>query len=161
MAKYAAKTEVTVEKSQAAVLKVLKRYGATDHMVGEYQGMHAIGFKMKGRNVRILLPKPDPKSSKLRYDGRGYARTIVQQRNAYDQAEKQAWRALLLIITAKLEYLDRLVDNGVGQMDALFEQVFLADIVTPNGQTMGEVAAPALKHAYSTGIMPPLLPPAR
>ena len=50
---------------------------------------------------------------------------------------------------AKLEA----VETGITE----FEDEFLAHIVLPNGQTMGEFAKPQIAHAYDTGDMPPLL----
>lgn len=34
----------------------------------------------------------------------------------------------------------------------------MAHILLPNGQTMGEYAAPQIAQAYESGTVPPLLP---
>jgi hypothetical protein len=60
------------------------------------------------------------------------------------------WRALALVIKAKLEA----VESGI----TTFEEEFLAHIVLPDGTTLGQWAAPRLAHVYDTGAMPPMLP---
>ena len=44
------------------------------------------------------------------------------------------------------------------EMENEFEDEFLAHIVLPNGQTMGEFAKPQIAQAYDSGEMPSLLP---
>ena len=68
---------------------------------------------------------------------------------AHQQAIRQRWRALALVIKAKLES----VETGV----ATFEEEFMANIVLPSAQTMAEYALPQIAQAYETGTMPPLL----
>lgn len=65
-------------------------------------------------------------------------------------AERQRWRALALVIKAKLEA----VEAGITE----FEEEFLAHIVLPNGGTVGQFMLPQVATAYETGQMPPLLP---
>jgi hypothetical protein len=65
-------------------------------------------------------------------------------------ARRQRWRALALAIKAKLEA----VESGI----ATFEEEFMAYIVLPDGQTVGEFLSPQIEAAYSSGRMPPLLP---
>lgn len=66
------------------------------------------------------------------------------------QEERQRWRALLLAIKSKLES----VESGI----EMFEDAFMAQIVLPDGQTVGQVMRPRIVTAYETGDMPPLLP---
>ena len=40
--------------------------------------------------------------------------------------------------------------------ETTIEREFLADMLTPNGQTVGQQAIPALARAYATGTMPAL-----
>src|SRR5262245_44396717 len=67
----------------------------------------------------------------------------------WEQACRQRWRALALAIKAKLEA----VESGI----ATFEEEFLAYVVMPDGQTVGQHVLPNVERAYSTGQMPPLL----
>ena len=68
---------------------------------------------------------------------------------AWEQAQRSAWRALNLVIKAKLES----VKAGI----FTFEQEFLPHILLPNGQTVGEFMVPQIETAYQGGQMPPLL----
>ncbi len=54
------------------------------------------------------------------------------------------------MIKAKLEA----VASGV----STFEEEFLAHVVLPNGDTIGDWLAPQIANAYDTKKMPPLLP---
>ena len=67
-----------------------------------------------------------------------------------EQHRKSRWRALYLVIKAKLEA----VDIGI----TTIEEAFLADTVLPDRRTVAEVMQPQIESAYSTGNMPPLLP---
>ena len=69
---------------------------------------------------------------------------------AWEQACRARWRALYLIIKAKLEA----IESGISTV----EHEFLSDVVVPNGQTVGAFMAPQLEAAYTTGRMPALLP---
>ena len=66
------------------------------------------------------------------------------------QEERQRWRALLLAIKSKLES----VESGI----EIFEDAFMAQIVLPNGQTVGAFMRPQIVDAYEQGDMPKLLP---
>ena len=72
---------------------------------------------------------------------------------AHEQATRQRWRALALSIKAKLES----VESGIEQ----FEEAFMAQIVLPNGKTVGEWVAPQIEASYKSGNMPPMLPAPR
>jgi hypothetical protein len=58
--------------------------------------------------------------------------------------------ALALAIKAKLEA----VESGI----ATFEEEFLAYVVLPDGQSVGQHVLPNIEQAYVTNKMPPLLP---
>jgi len=152
MPRYAAKTQVSSEKSKAEIERTLTRYGATEFLYGTKTEWAVVAFKMAGRQIRFMLPLPDRRNAEFTEYKRGYStweRTNEAANKLYEQAIRQKWRALALIIKAKLEA----VESGITE----FEDEFLAHIVLPNGQTMGEFAKPQIEHAYSTGEMPPLL----
>lgn len=65
------------------------------------------------------------------------------------QQERSMWRALLLTIKGKLESAERDIET--------FEDAFLANIVMPDGRTIGETTIPAIEQAYE-GHAVPLLP---
>lgn len=69
---------------------------------------------------------------------------------AWEQACRAKWRALYLIIKAKLEA----VESGISTI----EREFFYDIVLPDGNTVGEFLSPQLDMVYESGNMPPMLP---
>ena len=150
--RYASKTQVSSEKSKAEIERTLTRYGATEFLYGTKPEWAVVAFKMAGRQIRFKMPMPQRGSAEFTEYKRGhytYDRTSDAADKLYEQAIRQKWRALALVIKAKLEA----VESGITE----FEDEFLAHIVLPNGQTMGEFAKPQIEHAYSTGKMPPLL----
>lgn len=151
MATYAKKTETPVVKSRAEIERVLIRYGAS-HFAYMVSPEHSIiGFQAANRRVKFVVPMPNPKAREFTHATRGkYAfeteRSDGAALAAWDQACRQRWRALLLVIKAKLEA----VEVGI----ATFEEEFLAHIVLPNGQTIGEAFIPQIEAAYESGRMP-------
>jgi hypothetical protein len=150
MGKFAEGTEVPVEKSRAEIEKILIRYGADQFMSGWREGAAMIAFRAKGRHLKFFLPLAAVTDEEFRRDGRGSVRGPQQRQAAWEQSCRERWRALCLCIKAKLEA----VETGI----STFESEFMANIVLPNGQTMGEHAAPLIAKAYETGDMPLLLP---
>lgn len=148
--RYAADTSVSSEKSRAEIETTLRRYGANSFGYGTTEESAVIVFEAKGRRIRFELPMPDRKASEFwRTPGRNYARTPDQAYAAWEQACRASWRALALCIKSKLEA----VECGITE----FESEFLAHIVLPSGQTVGESARPAIAAAYEGRPMPPLL----
>jgi len=148
MTQFASTTIVPVEKSRAEIERTIIRYGAGSFMSGFHDNKAVIQFIMKNRQVRFLMNLPE-RSQFLR-DGRNHVRSSAKVDEAVDQATRQRWRALLLVLKAKLES----VESGI----STFEQEFLSNIVLPNGQTAGDWLIPQIKIVYDRGIMPPLLP---
>lgn len=148
--RYAAQTEVSVEKSKAEVERILARYGASAFMYGWDGDRALLQFRASGRFIRFILPIPD------REDFARTAKSARQRRQetaidrAWEQAQRQSWRALKLVIQAKLEA----VAAGI----TTFEDEFMAHIVLPNQQTVGDFLRPQIEEAYTTGVMPPMLP---
>lgn len=100
---YAAQTSVAADRSRAEIERTLTRYGASSFAYG-WQGTQAmIGFVMQGRQIRFLLPLPDPTDRAFHRTPTGRTRTAKQAQEAIDQATRQKWRALALIVKAKLE----------------------------------------------------------
>lgn len=151
MTRYADRTEVSSDRSRAEIERTLRRYNASGFMYGWEGDQAAIAFQMEGRRIRFVLTLPDRNADEFLYTpGRGYARTKEQATIAWEQACRQRWRALALVVKAKLEA----IEAGI----TTFEEEFLAHIVLPGGPTVGAWMLPQVAHAYETGRMPPLLP---
>ncbi len=150
MPTYAAETEVTPERSRAEIERTLQRYGATGFLYGWKGEQAVLGFEMNGRQLRFTMALPDCQAREFRITPTGRQRASNAAQEAWEQASRQRWRALALVIKAKLEA----VESGI----ATFEEEFLAHIVLPSGQTVGQWMIPQVEQAYLTGQMPALLP---
>ena len=128
--------------------KILMKYGADNFAYATANGQALIAFRMEGRQVKFLLPMPRKEEFRLTPTGR--ERSENSQYEAWEQACRQRWRALKLVIQAKLEA----VECGI----SVFDEEFMAHIVLPDGQTVGDFMKPQIEQAYISGSMPPLLP---
>ncbi len=153
MAKYAENTTVSPEKSLAEIQATLKRYGATKFGFMEDDAHIILVFEMQKRRVKFSVPLPDLtdfESQRVRLNKYASRPATPQEKAATrDQAVSQRWRALLLVIKAKLES----VESGIETL----EQAFMAHLVLPSGETLGEWATLQLDQAYLSGRMPPLM----
>jgi hypothetical protein len=148
--KYAASTTVPVEQSRMEIEKVLSRWGATSFAYGWDQRGSMIEFVAHNRRVRFVLPLPDRDDPEFTQYKRGeygavYDRSSDAARKLWEQACRQHWRALVLVVKAKLEA----VEVGISE----FEQEFLANIVTADGRTIGQVLVPQLDSVVLQGPM--------
>ena len=150
---YANRTEVAPERSRAEIEKTLRRYGASSFAYGWSGDVASIQFDANERRVRIMLPMPSPEDPEFTLTPTGKRRAKDAAAKAHDQAVRSRWRALLLIVKAKLEA----VESGV----TTFEEEFLPHIVLPSGDTVGQWAIPQVAHSYETGEMPEILPGVR
>lgn len=148
MGKYAANTNVSSELSRLEIEKTLLRYGADNFAYAMTADKALIGFTMYERQIKFILPLPEKEEFKLTPTGR--ERTENSQYEAWEQACRQRWRALNLVIKAKLEA----VECGI----SVFEDEFMANIVLPGGQTVGDFMKPQIEKAYISGEIPRMLP---
>lgn len=151
MAQFANKTTVSVEKSKAEIERLLVRYGATGFFTSweDDPPCAMVGFKISGRMVKLAMDVPKQDDDKFVMTSNGKWRTKENAFKAWEQAQRQRWRALKLIVQAKLEA----VECGLSTV----EREFLADIVMQDGSSFGDWASPQIEDMYSSGKMPPLL----
>lgn len=123
---YAARTQVPVDRSRAEIEKSIQRYGADEFHSGWGAATAYIEFKIKGVLVRLTVPLPK------------------QDARNRDQLLRQRWRAMVLIVKAKLEA----VQAGISTIEA----EFLAGVVLPSGDTVGEQLVPRIKQLDEKGI---------
>jgi len=149
---YASGTEVTAERSKAEIERTLERFGADQFMSGwdADRRIAVVSFRLSGRMVRLTLPLPSADDPMVALTPSGRARTEVQRRDELAKETRRRWRALLLVIKAKLTA----VQDGISTL----EREFMADIVLPDGRTLSEWVAPQLARAYESAEMPALLP---
>lgn len=146
---YAEATLVSVEKSRLEIEATLRRYKADGFYYGQDGRLVILGFRIAERQVRFRLEMPDPKEARFTQHSRGF-RTPEGAAKEWEQACRQKWRALALVIKAKLEA----VAAGITTV----EDEFLANTLLPDGSTVGQWAKPQIDETYRVGNMPsPLL----
>jgi hypothetical protein len=128
MADYAHRTKVLAEKTRPEIETLMRERGADQFMSGQDNDRAVLAFRLNGRHLRFTLPL-----------GKGLTEQRIRSR----------WRALLLVIKAKLEAID------IGILTV--EDAFLADIVLPGRRTIAEVMRAQIEQAYASGTVPPLL----
>jgi len=154
--RYARETSVSVARSKAEIEDLLSRYGAGQFVSGWENGENGvravIGFAVINRQVRFELPLPSKNDDEFMKTPAGRRRrNPADAEKAWEQACRQRWRALLLVVKAKLEA----VESGI----STFEEEFLAHIVIPgSGKTIGQWIVPQVEAAYVHGKRIKLLP---
>jgi hypothetical protein len=131
--RFAERSRVPVATTRMDIDRLLHLHKATQFgTAADYDIPQArVQFRLHDRIVRFTVPLPDP--TKM-----GHER--------FEQAERQRWRALLLVLRAKLEAVESQI--------ASFETEFLGYIVMPNDQTMAELAKPLIGQAYAQRRVP-------
>ena len=147
---YAKNTKVSTNRSREEIERTLRRYSADQFMYGWDDQRAIIGFRMQEKQIKFILPMPDKNNRAFTHSPTGKKRTEETAYKEWEQACRQKWRALSLVIKAKLEA----VESGI----AIFEDEFMANIVLPVGITVSQFMLPQIEEAYTTGVMPKLLP---
>lgn len=127
------------------------KYGAITFLSGFTPKSAFVQFAMKDRIVKFVLPLPSKDDRKITHrqnDGWNGPSESVKT-NRLEQALRSKWRGLLLVIKAKLEA----VEAGITD----FETEFMAQIVLPDGSTVGQFMKPQIATAYANGRMPLML----
>lgn len=147
--KYAANTSVSSERSKAEIERMLTRYGATSFASGWQNDQAVIQFHMSERRIKFVLPLPAKATKEFTHSKRG-PRREEEAYKLWEKATRQRWRALALVVKAKLEAVETQI--------ASFEDEFMAHIVMPDGKTVAEHARPMIAQAYKSGKVTALLP---
>jgi hypothetical protein len=150
MPRYAESTQVSSDRSRSEIERTLRRYGASAFAYGWQEGQAQVMFEMASRRIIFRLPMPDPASREFTLTPTGRERSPSAAEEAYEQAVRQRWRALALVIKAKLEA----VEAGISTV----EDEFLSHIALPGGQTVGQWLGPQLDAVYARQELPALLP---
>jgi hypothetical protein len=146
---YAKDTKVSVDRSLSEIERTVDRWGATSFAYGRQDTKGMIGFTLRDRQIRFVVPLPEASSKEFTLSETGRRRTDSAARAAYEQAVKARWRALSVVIKAKLVA----VEEGI----VTFEEEFGMHMVLPNGSTVAEHITPYIDQAYLEGNVAPLL----
>lgn len=144
--RYGAYTDVAVDKSKREIEALLRRHGATHYGTGWDETHDKLQFAMHGQTIRFVIPRPDPKDPIFTHDRAGRVRASSHRQRLIEQADRQRWRALYLVIRAKIEA----VEAGI----AIFEQEFLAFIVGPEDLTIGDILVPRIQAGSAWKLLP-------
>jgi hypothetical protein len=155
---YARDTDVSSGRSRGEIESTLRRYGATSYAYASREDAAMVEFQANGKRIRFILPMPRRDDDRFTLTGclgrsghsktrAGYhspscyaARPESQAYELWEQSTRQRWRALNLVIKAKLEAVESKITT--------MEQEFLAQIVLPNGRTAGETMIPQIEQFY-------------
>lgn len=151
---YAANTSVSVAKSKAEIEAILERYGADQFMSGWNAENAIIGFTIRIdddqiRQIKFNLSMPSKTERRFTHHSKG-TRTVEAALKEWEQACRQRWRALALVIKAKLEA----VECGISTI----EDEFLAQTVMDDGRTVSQHVKEPIAISYSRGGGVNLLP---
>lgn len=130
--RFAEDTRVPIERTKVELEKLLRAHGAEGFATGWDKTQDRVEFLYEGKQIRFVLPRE------------------AVSRGRQEQFDRSRWRALLLVVKAKLEA----IRSGI----AVFEQEFLGFIVVPDtNRTIYEHAQPRLnaKEWTSAGLLPP------
>lgn len=162
MSRYAEGTSVSVDRSRAEVERTLERFGATTfgyawdrrtetychrckattgtacksagHSTAEELREYAmLSFKLKDRAIRLDVPMPTQRE--------------VGSKANLEVRTRERWRAIALIVKAKLQAVEAGVDT--------IETAFLANVVTGDGRTVGQILIPRMSEAVQSGRLLP------
>lgn len=147
--KYATTTEVPVEKSRLEIEKTLRKYGADAFAYAEEGRRVRLGFRIADRQFRFELALVERDAAEIELTPQGRVRSEAAKDSAMAQADRSAWRALALVIKAKLEA----VEAGISTL----EEEFLANLILPNRETVADWIRPQVAEAYRVGAMPKTL----
>lgn len=144
MGVYAATTDVSSDRSRSEIERTLARYGATHFGYMSEPGRAMIAFRRGDRQVRFVVPLPDRESREFTRTPTGKVATASAAESKYEQAVRQRWRALALVVKAKLEA----VQSGIAEFDA----EFYAYTVLPSGRTVYEETAEQVGSMIASGM---------
>lgn len=148
MTRYASQTSVPVARTRAEIESLLTKSGALRIGVMTEPRLAVVGFSIQQWHVRFRMPLPSVEDKLYAFKDFNAAhpyerRSKEATQSLWEQDCRSYWRALLLAIKAKLVSVETKVET--------FEEAFMAHLVMPGGQTVGEQALPAVVEAYRTG----------
>lgn len=143
MGTYASNTDVSSDRSRSEIERTLERYGATHFGYMSEPGRALVAFQKNGRQVRFIVPLPDRTARNFTHTPTGRVASPSAAQGAYEQAVRQRWRALALVVKAKLEA----VESGIAE----FDQEFYGYMVLPNGHTVYEDTSEQVSKMIATG----------
>lgn len=145
MTSYAKGTSVSVGKTREEIESLLRRFGCEEYGASNRPGEAVVFFRKEAWRVQMRMKLPSRKEIEAEWYNSRRTRyttpTEVQALTRLEQREREAWRALLLVLKAKWAALEHGIET--------FEEAFLAHVVVANGQTVGDVVLPRFRAAIA------------
>src|SRR4051812_31213722 len=113
--KFAAGTTVTPARSREEIDTLLKRFGASGFGYAEQDPYVAIIFELNGSTYRYMVKMPQMEDFKK--NSAGYSLSATGQKNVWEKAVREHWRALVATIKGKLVA----VDSGIETFESVFQ----------------------------------------
>jgi len=134
---YAKGTDVSVDRSQQEIVRLFHRYKVDTYAFGAEPGKASVMFQIGETPIRVGIPVPPrPANDKELNPETG---RWVQTMPRWEQDVKECWRALVLLLKANLEAVEREI--------VTVEQAFMAYLVTGDGRTVGDIVLPQYLEA--------------
>ncbi|GEM_PF-665059 len=155
MNRFARQTSVTIERSQEELRRLLRDYGGDDIFMGssESQAAALVQFRYHGIPMQFRLRTPAMSEERFHFtrDKRGFKRQFSneQTRRLWDQACRQQWRVVILIVRANLEA----VESGTLKP----EEAFLPYLLLPNGRNVADNLGGGVSKWIAGGNTPRML----
>lgn len=149
------KTRVSTDRTQHEITVLLESSGADDIIQGRSNSKSQafIECVMRARRLRFSVTLPNPDDFKFETprprERKPRERSAATQKEKYEQACRQQWRRLKLLILAKIEYLK---DSSI----EMFDTEFGGYVIMPNGSTLAEMVHPVLNQ-IAEGKVPGVL----
>jgi hypothetical protein len=132
--RYAEGTAVTVQSSRGEITGILAKHGCDRMAWGAAPEGDTLQFELGGKLFRFAIQKPTADDIKRQYDEDGRDWTRIYDMDTKVAAEwRRRWRAHVLLIKAKLEF----IDGG----DTTLEREFLPYAVLKDGRTVSDLIA--------------------
>jgi hypothetical protein len=129
--RYAEGTTVSVQSSRGEITGILAKHGCNHFATGTTPEGDTIQFVLGGKQFRMFIAKPTATSMYDRDRSRYTYPGNVDWEGKAEQEWKRRWRAHVLLIKAKLEF----IEGG----DTTLEQEFLPYAVLKDGRTVGDL----------------------
>lgn len=143
---YAGGTTVTEARSHFELQSLLKKYGCLETGWMDQGGRNSLIFSRDNVTYRFSVDLPQD-DAEIKVD-RNYRASKHGTRAEYERSRKM--RALIAVVKAQLVA----VDEGIIR----FDEIFIGQAVTDNGQTVAERWAPEVQRKALEGTFPSSLP---
>ena len=111
---YARNTTVSAIRTRNESEETIEKYDADGFAYATQGNLATVIFAMENRRIRFVLKLPDPQEFRYTNHSPPRERSARAQQEAYYRDCRQRWRALFLVIKAKLET----VTAGISTIEA-------------------------------------------